>query len=103
AGKVGEAMTLPAIEFDGTTPEPVYPEPGLGLDPQRSAAALTAAWPTPAMVTDAAPPPEVEIPLVEINPVTTADDVDRLLAELARPAVAAPVTVELPGDRELTV
>src|SRR5690606_6165368 len=81
AAKVGEAMTPPAIEFDGTTPRPVYPEPGLGLDPERSAAALTAAWPTREMLTRAAPPPEVEVPLVEINPVTTAADVDRLLAE----------------------
>lgn len=103
AAKVGEAMTPPAIEFDGTTPRPVYPEPGLGLDPERSAAALTAAWPTREMLTRAAPPPEVEVPLVEINPVTTAADVDRLLAELARPAVAAPVTVDLPDGGELTV
>lgn len=94
AAGAGEAMTMPEITFEGTEPVPVYPEPGLGLDPRRSAEVLAAGWPS--LDTGGwVPPSTVTIPLVEINPVTTAEDVDRLLADLARPAVAAPVSVEL--------
>jgi vancomycin resistance protein YoaR len=35
----------------------------------------------------------VTVPVVEVQPTTTAEEVDRLLAELARPAVAGTVTV----------
>jgi vancomycin resistance protein YoaR len=83
-GKAGQAMTMPAIRFTGTTPKPVYPAPGYALNPDRSAEAVRAGW------LRGGP---VEVPVVEINPVTTREDVDRLLAELAEPAVAAGVTV----------
>ena len=103
ADEVSEAMTMPAVEFDGTTPVPVYPEPGLGLDPERTAAAVTAAWPAREPTGSGwVEPSVITVPLVEINPVTTAEEVDRLVAELARPAVAAPVTVELPAGDTLT-
>lgn len=97
AADAGEAMTMPAIEFDGTEPVPVYPEPGLGLNSSRSAEVLTSGWPSLDTGQWVAPS-TITVPLVEINPVTTAADVDRLLADLARPAVAAPVTVELAED-----
>lgn len=115
AAKAGEAMTMPEIRFEGTEPVPVYPEPGLGLDRERSAQALAAHWPQLATGAPAAtgpggsgggqwhPPAVVRIPLVEIHPVTTAQDLDRLVAELARPAVAAPVTLTTPGGAEVTV
>jgi vancomycin resistance protein YoaR len=104
ADEVSESMTMPAIEFDGTIPVPVYPEPGLGLDPERTAEAVTAAWPAREPSADGwVEPPVITVPLVEINPVTTAGEVDRLIAELAKPAVAAPVTVELPDRGTLTV
>lgn len=96
AADAGEAMTMPAITFEGTEPVPVYPEPGLGLDSDRSAEVLTAGWPS-LDTGEWLAPSTVTIPLVEINPVTTAEDVDRLLADLARPAVAAPVSIELAG------
>lgn len=86
----GELMTMPAVVFDGTTPKPVYPKPGLALDAERSAQALREGW------LGGGPVP---IPLVEILPVTTAEDVDRLVAELARPAVAAPVTINTERGR----
>ncbi|HEV2087591.1 MAG TPA: VanW family protein, partial [Cryptosporangiaceae bacterium] len=88
AAKIGKAMTMPAITFAGTTPTPVYPRPGRGLDAERSAEALRAGWPGTQPVV---------VPLVELRPATTAEEVDRLLAEFARPAVAAPVTVVTPG------
>ena len=94
AQEAGEAMTLPEITFDGVTPVPVYPEPGLGLDAELAAQALTAAWPRREQPAQGwVDPIAVRVPLVETHPVTTAEEVDRLLEELARPAVAAPVTI----------
>jgi vancomycin resistance protein YoaR len=83
-GTQGREMTLPAIIFTGTTPKPVYPKPSVQLDPQRSAEVVKQGW------IDGRP---VTVPLVEKHPVTTRAEVDRLVAELARPAVAAPVTL----------
>jgi vancomycin resistance protein YoaR len=98
AKRAGEAMTMPAVKFEGTEPVAVYPEPGLGLDPQLSARTLAERWPALASpVTTWRNPKVVEIPLVEINPVTTAEEVDRLIEELAMPAVAAPVTIAVEG------
>jgi vancomycin resistance protein YoaR len=102
AGKVGEAMTMPEIRFEGTEPVPVYPEPGLGLDPEVSAQALAAGWPPAEPAGQWLAPAAILVPLVEIDPVTTAADVDRLLEELAGPAVAAPVEVTTP-DATFTV
>ncbi|MFC0527386.1 VanW family protein [Phytohabitans kaempferiae] len=83
-GKDAQAMTMPAVTFSGTTPKAVHPKPGLGLDPEKSAQTLREGWlgirPVP-------------VPLVEIHPATSAEEVDKLVAELARPAVAGPVTV----------
>lgn len=98
AQDAGETMTMPGIRFEELEPVPAYPEPGLGLDPELAAELLAAAWLPPAPASGVwRAPPVVAVPLVEITPVTTADDVDRLLAELARPAVAAPVTVTVPA------
>jgi vancomycin resistance protein YoaR len=84
ADKAGQRMTMPAIRFDGTTPKPVYPKPGRDLRPEDSAKALRDGW------LGGKP---VVVPLVETHPATTAEEVDRLVEELAKPAVAAPVTV----------
>lgn len=83
-GEQAEAMRMPAVTFDGTTPKPVYPKPGKGLDARRSAEALRADWLRFHPVT---------VPLVDRHPATTAQEVDRLVAELATPAVSKPVTV----------
>jgi vancomycin resistance protein YoaR len=93
AEKAGQTMVMPAIRFDGTTPKPVYPKPGRGVDEATAAEVVTGAW----LRVD-----EIELPLSDIDPVTTAADVDRLLEELAKPAVAAPVTVNTPKG-QLTV
>lgn len=100
---LGEAMTLPEIRFEGTRPVPVYPKPGLGLEPEATAAAVTSAWPQLSLPGQWRGPEVIPVPLVEIHPVTSAEDVDRLLAEFARPAVAAPVTVTLPEGRTATL
>jgi vancomycin resistance protein YoaR len=83
-GKAGQAMTMPAISFSGTTPKPVYPKPGYGLNADRSAEAVRVGW------LRGGP---VEVPVVEVNPATSRQDVDRLLSDLAQPAVASGVTV----------
>src|SRR5690606_37882938 len=104
AQQAGEAMTPPEVTFDRTTPVPVHPQPGLGLDPDLAAEVLTAAWPRRQQPTQGWNDPlAIRVPLVEIHPVTTAEDVDRLVAELAEPAVAAPVTITTADGDELTV
>ncbi|MEV4809130.1 VanW family protein [Micromonospora avicenniae] len=82
AGDQSRKMTMPAITYSGTTPKVVYPKPGLALDPRLSADAVRAGWLTGQ---------PVAVPLVETNPATTGEEVDRLVNELARPAVGAPV------------
>ncbi|MEV0805798.1 VanW family protein [Micromonospora sp. NPDC050200] len=83
-GKQGREMTMPTIIFTGTTPKPVYPKPALSLDRERSAQVVTKGWLAGEPVT---------VPLVEKAPATTAEEVDRLVEDLAEPAVAAPVTL----------
>jgi vancomycin resistance protein YoaR len=83
-GRVGAPMKAPAVTFTGLTPEAVHPAPGRGLDPRRSAEAVRAGWLSGAPIT---------VPLVDLRAATTAEEVDRLVEEVARPAVAAPLTV----------
>ncbi|GAB4046837.1 VanW family protein [Catellatospora paridis] len=83
----GAAMTLPAVTFDGTTPKPVYPKAGRGLDPADAADAVRDGWLRRG---------EIEVKLGEKNPASSKDDVDRMVAEVATPAVSAPVTVTTP-------
>jgi vancomycin resistance protein YoaR len=72
------------VTFTGTTPVPVPPVPGQRLDVPAAADVLRTRWVFPG---------PVALPLVEQPPVTTAADVDRAIAEVARPAVSGPVTV----------
>lgn len=81
-GPQGRKMTMPKITFSGTTPRKVHPRPSLAVDAQAAGEALRTGWLSGAPVT---------VPLVEKHPATTAEEVDRLVAELAKPAVAAPV------------
>lgn len=86
-------LKKPGISYAQTTPEPTYPQAGLGLDPAQAAAAVRTAWPTgeTAMV-----------PLVTRPAATSKEQVDALVADLARPAVAAPVTVTA-DDKSFTL
>jgi vancomycin resistance protein YoaR len=88
ATKVSQAMTVPAITFDGLTPKAVYPTPGKGLDAAVAAQAVREGW----LRKDT-----VDVPLADVQPATSRADVDRLVAELATPAVAAPVTLAVDG------
>ena len=72
------------VTFDGLTPVPVQPAPGQRLDVPAAAAVMRTDWVLPGPVV---------LPLVRQDPVTTPADVDRAIADVARPAVSGPVTV----------
>ena len=73
-----------SVRFEGTQPQPVDPQPGQRLDVAASADVLQREW---------ANGGTVALPLTELPPTTTAEDVATAIQEVARPAVAAPVTV----------
>ncbi|MEW2384930.1 VanW family protein [Micromonospora sp. NPDC047707] len=83
-GDQGRKMTMPAITWSGLTPKAVHPKPSLALDPERSAQVVREGW-----LSDQ----PIAVPLIEKHPATTAEEVDTMVAELAKPAVAAPVTL----------
>ncbi|GIH10111.1 vanomycin resistance protein VanB [Rhizocola hellebori] len=85
ADAISTPATLPGITFEGTTPKPIYPVTGRGLDAQRAAEAVRNAW---------LHETEAVVPIADIVPVSTAADVDAMMAELALPAVAGPVTIQ---------
>jgi len=91
----GQAVpwTGPAIRYDKLNPTPVYPRPGRGVDRRQAAKIFGDAW---------LRRPSVEVPITDLSPVTTGEDVDRIVRDLATPAVSAPVTVSLPtGEIEI--
>jgi vancomycin resistance protein YoaR len=79
-----------SVRFEGTQPQPVDPQPGQRLDVAASADVLQRDW---------ANGGAVALPLTELPPTTTAEDVATAIQEVARPAVAAPVTVV--GENEV--
>jgi vancomycin resistance protein YoaR len=94
AAKVATAITPPAVRFEGLSPKPVYPRPGKGIDKQTSVKAFVDGWLRSDVIT---------VPVVDLVALVTASDVDSLIATLARPAVAAPVTVRLTDGRSFTI
>ncbi|MET7421490.1 VanW family protein [Dactylosporangium sp. NPDC005555] len=92
-GTQGDAPVLPAVRFDRQRPLAVYPVSGRGIDRREVAAVMEAGWLREGTV---------EFPVVDLVPRSTKADVDRLVAELATPAVAAPLVVVTPRG-EVTV
>ncbi|MET8150528.1 VanW family protein [Actinoplanes sp. NPDC049668] len=86
-------LKKPGIAYAGLTPEATHPAPGRNLDVPAAAAAIRRSWLTGGAA---------EIELVTKPPATTAEQVDALVAQLAVPAVAAPVKVTV-GDRSFTL
>jgi vancomycin resistance protein YoaR len=82
------AVDKPAVEgnvrFDGITPQRVEPVAGQQLDVPAAAAVLTRDW------VSVAP---VALPLIQMAPTTTSEDVTAALEKVAKPAVSAPITV----------
>jgi vancomycin resistance protein YoaR len=72
------------VRFDGTQPQPVDPQPGQRLDLNAATGVLQRDWANGGVVA---------LPITELPPTTTAEDVATAIQEVARPAVAAPITV----------
>jgi vancomycin resistance protein YoaR len=73
-----------SVRFDGTDPQPVDPKPGQRLDVAAAGDVLQRDWANGGVVA---------LPITELPPTTTAEDVEAAIQEVARPAVAAPITV----------
>ncbi|GIE50009.1 VanW family protein [Actinoplanes nipponensis] len=86
-------LKKPGIVFAGLTPKPTYPATGRNLDVAAAATAVRRAWLAGGTAT---------VTLVSRPPATSREQVDALVADLATPAVAAPVTVTV-GDKSLTL
>jgi vancomycin resistance protein YoaR len=72
------------VRFEGTQPQPVDPQPGQQLDVPEASEVLQRDW---------ANGGAVALPLTALPPTTTAEDVATAVEDIARPAVAAPITV----------
>jgi vancomycin resistance protein YoaR len=83
-------LKRPGITYAGLTPKPTYPAAGQGLDLAAAATAVRQAWPAGGTAT---------VDLVNRPPATSEEQVDALVADLATPAVAAPVTVTVAGGK----
>jgi vancomycin resistance protein YoaR len=81
---VDREPTEGTVRFEGTEPQPVDPKPGQQLDVVAAGDVLTRDW---------ANGSAVELPITELPPTTTAEDVATAIQEVARPAVAARITV----------
>jgi vancomycin resistance protein YoaR len=104
-GNQGSPPVWPAIRFgdastgDGSTasaltPVTVAPQAGRGLDRHAAAAAVRQGWLRTA---------RIDLPIADVTPVTTADDLAKLKTDLADKAVAHPVTLTVDGhDVEIT-
>ncbi|MFT7835181.1 VanW family protein [Saccharothrix sp. BKS2] len=83
-----------AVRFEGATPVAVEPKQGQKLDAPGSVGALLAGW---------ADGGTVELPVATTPVKTTREGVERAVAEVARPATAAPLIIKGEGkDATLT-
>lgn len=86
--ELAPTVDKPAVEgsvsFDGDKPVAVEPVPGHKLDVPAAAQVLEHDW------VDGKPVP---LPLTSIPAVTTQDDVQKAIKDIAEPAVSAPVTI----------
>ncbi|GAA5123603.1 VanW family protein [Pseudonocardia adelaidensis] len=73
-----------SVRFEGTQPQPVDPQPGQKLDVVAATDVLQRDWANGGVVA---------LPVTELPPTTTSEDVATAIQEVARPAVAAPITV----------
>ena len=113
-GLTGEAATPASVTYDGLTPKVTYPSAGKGIDLQQTADAVKSGWlgavsaagvaaggttPSPAGAGTAS----VTVPLIDVDAAKGRAEVDKIVESLAKPAVAAPVTVHSArGDVTIT-
>jgi vancomycin resistance protein YoaR len=81
---VDREPTEGTVRFEETQPQPVDPKPGQQLDVAAASEVLQRDW---------ANGSAVALPITELPPSTTAEDVATAIQEIARPAVAARITV----------
>src|SRR5690606_22198347 len=72
------------VRFEGTEPQPVEPRPGQRLDVPAAGEVLKREWANGEVVA---------LPIAELPPTTTSEDVTAAIEQVARPAVAGPITV----------
>jgi vancomycin resistance protein YoaR len=77
-----------SVAFEELEPVPTDPLAGRALDVEGAADAVLADWPLSS---------RVEVPVEELEVRTTAEDVERAVREIVRPAVAAPVLLDSEG------
>ena len=78
-----------SVRFDGVTPVAVPPQDGFVVDVDRTAAAVVDAFPGSTRATAV---------IAVDKPKTTGEDVTRAVDTIAKPAVAAPVTLTVGGE-----
>ncbi|MCU1665562.1 MAG: VanW family protein [Pseudonocardia sp.] len=91
---VDKAPVEGSVRFEGATPVPVDPVPGQRLDVPAAAGVLQRDWASGRLVA---------LPLNELPPSTTPEDVVAAIEQVARPAVSAPVTMIGEGGAQGTV
>ncbi|CAA0138266.1 Vancomycin B-type resistance protein VanW [Mycolicibacterium vanbaalenii] len=87
--KVAEDPVEGTVRFDGTTPVTVNPEAGRRLDVDASAELVKRDW---------AAGDTIDLPVNELQPSTTASDVQAAIDDIATPAVSAPLRISSDGD-----
>jgi vancomycin resistance protein YoaR len=75
------------ITFEGTTPVAIPPTSGIGIVHDKAMAVIRAAY--------LSSPSSVALPVQPVAPSVTDAEVQRVLTTIARPAVAAPITLEV--------
>ncbi|GAA5148095.1 VanW family protein [Pseudonocardia eucalypti] len=88
--RVGKPPVEGSVRFTGLTPVPVYPTGGHQLDLPGAVRAVADRWLAGA---------PVSLPVVDQPATASAADVDRLVAEVAGPAVSGPLTLVGDGAR----
>jgi vancomycin resistance protein YoaR len=94
AADLGDPPVEGTVTFTETGAEPTYPDPGTGLDVEAAAEAVRAAFPAQDPVND-----PVELSLAVVEPEVTSAEVSRVMKEFANPAMSAPVTYVVGGER----
>jgi len=108
-----DVATPASVTFDGLTPVVTYPSAGKGIDLPKTADAVKSGWlhavsPDGAAAGGVTPGPaggvaSVTVPLVDVDAAKGRAEIDHLVESLAKPAVAAPVTVHsAKGDTTIT-
>lgn len=91
---VDKAPVEGSVRFEDDAPVPVDPKAGSRLDVNAAAEVLLRDWATGVAVA---------LPVVEVAPNTSAEDVATAIDQVARPAVSAPVTIRGEGGIEGTL